>query len=162
RNLVQLSKVTIDTTMLLYTAGLAVATGILTGLAPATPALRMRIAEYLHNGGRSVTTSLRVRQVLIVLQVAMTIVLLCGAGLLSRTLFALTREPIGVDPKNVVTLRVELPSPRYQAPQMVAFFAGIIERLQGLPGVDSAAAARDIPVSWQRISGTSFRVFGQP
>jgi predicted permease len=161
-NLIQLSEITIDRAMLVYTAGLSLGTGVLIGLAPATPAIRLRIAEYLRNGGRSVTASLRLRQALIVLQVAMTIVLLCGAGLLARTLFALTREPIGVDPRNVLTLRTELPGSRYQPPQMVGFFADLIDRLKALPGVESAAAARDIPVSWQRISGTSFRVLGQP
>jgi putative ABC transport system permease protein len=162
RNLVQLNAITIDRSMLLYTVGISLATGVLIGLAPATPAIRLRIAEYLRNGGRSMTASVRLRHALVVLQVAMTIVLLCGAGLLARTLFALTREPIGVDPKNVLTLRIELPTSRYQPPQIVGFFAQLIERLKALPGVEFAAAARDIPVSWQRISGTSFTVLGQP
>ena len=80
RNLVQLSGIAIDRSMLFYTAGFSLLTGIVVGLAPATPAIRLRIAEQLHNGGRSVTASLRMRQVLIVLQVAMTLLLLCGAG----------------------------------------------------------------------------------
>ena len=162
RNLVQLSGIAIDRSMLFYTAGLSLLTGIVVGLAPATPAIRLRIAEQLHNGGRSVTASLRMRQVLIVLQVAMTLLLLCGAGLLARTLFALTREPIGVQPKNVFTFRFQAPYPQYQPPQILAFFAKVIERLNAVPGVESAAAARDIPVSSQRISGTSFQIFGQP
>jgi predicted permease len=162
RSLVQLSGIAIDRSMLLYTGGLSVATGVLTGLAPVTPSLRLRIAEYLHNGGRSVTLSLRLRETLIVLQVAMTILLLCGAGLLARTLFALTREPIGVDPKNVLTFRFDTPFAQYQPPQMIAFFSRVIEELKGVPGVDSVAAARDIPVSLERISGTSFTIVGQP
>jgi putative ABC transport system permease protein len=162
QNLVLLSDVGIDRSMLLYTIGLSLATGLLIGLAPTTPAIRARVAEYLRNGGRSVTAPFRLRQALIVLQVAMTVVLLCGAGLLVRTLFVLTQDAIGVDTTNILTLRVELPSSRYQAPQMVGFFAQVIERLKGLPGVESAAAARDIPVSWKRISGTTFTMLGQP
>src|SRR5215469_6085569 len=161
RNLVQLSGIAIDRPMLFYTAGLTLSMGVLVGLAPATPAIRLGIADYLRNGGRSVTASVRLRQVLIVLQVAMTILLLCGAGLLARTLVALIRSPVGVEPRNVFTFRVEVPIPQYQPPQMIGFFAQLIERLNGLPHVESAAAARDIPVSWRRISGTSFRVFGQ-
>jgi putative ABC transport system permease protein len=162
QNLVLLSDVGIDRSMLLYTIGLSLATGLLIGLASTTPAIRVRVAEYLRNGGRSVTAPFRLRQALIVLQVAMTVVLLCGAGLLVRTLFVLTQDAIGVDPTNILTLRVELPSSQYQAPQMVGFFAQVIERLKGLPGVESAAAARDIPVSWKRISGTTFTMLGQP
>jgi len=96
-NLVQLSAIAIDRPVLLYTLALSILTGVLVGLAPAMPAIRLEIAEYLRNGGRSVTASIRLRQVLIVAQVAMTIVLLSGAGLLARTLLALTRAPIGVD-----------------------------------------------------------------
>jgi putative ABC transport system permease protein len=162
QTLVQLSGIAIDRSMLFYTAGLSLLTGVVVGLAPATPALRLRIVEQLHNGGRSVTASLRMRQALIVLQVAMTLLLLCGAGLLARTFFALTRESIGVEPKNVFTFRFQAPYPQYQPPQIIAFFAKVIERLDAMPGVESAAAARDIPVSSQRISGTSFQIFGQP
>src|SRR5262249_9935687 len=113
----QLSEISIDRVMLLYTVGLSVMTGTLIGLAPSTPLIRLRIAEYIRNGGRSVTASLRLRQAFIVLQVAMTIVLLCGAGLLARTLFVLTRDPIGVDPQNVLTLRIDLPTSKYRPPQ---------------------------------------------
>jgi putative ABC transport system permease protein len=162
QNLAQLSSIAIDRSMLFYTAALSLLTGVVVGLAPAAPALRLRLAEQLHNGGRSVTASLRMRQALIVLQVAMTLLLLCGAGLLARTFFALTREPIGVEPKNVLTFRFQAPYPQYEPPQIVAFFAKAVEQLNALPGVESAAAARDIPVSSQRISGTSFQIFGQP
>lgn len=162
QNLAQLSGIAIDRSMLFYTAGLSLLTGVVVGLAPATPAIQLRIAEQLHNGGRSVTASLRMRQVLIVLQVAMTLLLLCGAGLLARTLFALTREPIGVEPRNVFTFRFQAPYPQYQPPQILEFFAKVIEQLNAMPGVESAAAARDIPVSSQRVSGTSFQIFGQP
>jgi len=160
-SLVQLSGITIDRAMLLYTVGLSLATGVVIGLAPATPVIRLRIAEYLRNGGRSVTASLRLRRAFIVLEVAMTVVLLCGAGLLVRTLFVLTREPIGVDPRNVLTLRIDLPTSKYRPPQVVGFFAQIVDRLKSLPGVESVAAARDIPVSSLRISGTGFKVLGQ-
>jgi predicted permease len=158
----RLTDMTVDSSMLLYTTALSVITGVVVGLAPALPSLRFSIAEHLRNGGRSVTASLRLRQVLIVSQVAMTVVLLCGAGLLVRTLAALHRDPIGVDAKGVWSMRLELPTSRYQPAQMNAFFRQLTERLASLPGVQSASAARDIPVSTQRLSGTSFRILGQP
>src|SRR5262249_49095856 len=99
-NLLPLSVVNIDRPMLLYTLLLSLGTGILVGLVPAIPSVRLAVAEQLRNGGRSVTTSLRLRQGLIVAQVAMTIVLLCGAGLLVRSLLRLSGDPIGVELKN--------------------------------------------------------------
>lgn len=68
------------------------------------------------------SASMRVRQGLIVIQVAMTVVLLCGAGLLVRSLLKLTGDPIGVDPNNILTMRVELPGARYDANRTVQFF----------------------------------------
>jgi putative ABC transport system permease protein len=148
--------------MLLYTFALSVATGILVGLAPAMPARRLSITDYLRTGGRSVTASMRLRQGLIAAQVAMAVVLLCGAGLLVRSLVELARDKTGVVATDVLSLRVELPDSRYNDGQQVAFFQELTERLRNLPGVEAAGAARDRPVSTLRISGTSFRILGQP
>jgi predicted permease len=63
--------------------------------------------------------------------------------------------------ENVLTMRVELPTSRYNPPQRLGFFRQVIERLQGLPGVQSASAASDIPVATLRTSGTSFQILGQ-
>jgi predicted permease len=161
-NLLPLSAVSIDGSMLLYTLVLSVTTGILVGLVPAVPSIRLAVADQLRNGGRSVTASLRLRQGLIVAQVAMTIVLLCGAGLLVRTLFRLTQDPIGVDPKNVLTMRVELPPARYNENRQIQFFEQVTEKLQNLPGVESVSAAADIPVSQKRTAGTGFQILGEP
>jgi len=161
-NLVAMSAINIDQSMLLYTIGLSLLTGVLVGLAPALPSIRLQIADQLRNGGRSVTASTFLRKALIVAQVAMTIVLLCGAGLLVRSLLALTRDPIGVDSKDVLTMRVELPVARYNPGRQVRFFQDVTDRLQNLRGVQSAAAASDIPVSDLRLSGTGFRTLGQP
>jgi predicted permease len=162
RNLLPLSAVNIDGSMLLYSLVLSVATGILVGLVPAVPSIRLAVADQLRNGGRSVTASLRLRQALIVAQVAMTIILLCGAGLLLRTLLRLTQDPIGVDPKNVLTMRVELPPARYNDNRQIQFFQQVTEKLHDLPGVESVSAAADIPVSQKRTAGTGFQILGEP
>ncbi len=165
-NLLAVSAIHIDQSMLLYTIAISVLVGVLVGLAPAVPSIRLAIVEHLRNGGRSVTASTRLRQGLIVAQVAMTIILLCGAGLLVRSLLSLIRDPIGVNPNDVLTMRVELPpgrsAPRYTFDQQVRFFQQVTDRLQNLPGVQSAAAASDIPVSAQRLAGTAFSILGQP
>jgi putative ABC transport system permease protein len=161
-NLTQVSNLGMDQSMLLYTIVLSVATGILVGLAPAMPALRLDITDYLRAGGRSVTASMRLRQGLITAQVAMTVVLLCGAGLLVRSLLALAHDKTGVIATDVLSLRVELPDRRYNDEQQVAFFQQLTERLRNLPGVEAAGAARDRPVSTLRLAGTSFRILGEP
>jgi putative ABC transport system permease protein len=160
-SLLPVSSITIDQSMLLYTTALSVITGVLVGLAPALPSIRLEIIDHLRNGGRSVTASMRLRQSLIVTQVALTIVLLSLAGLLLRSFVALNRDPIGVDPNNVLTMRVELPESRYNPARQIQFFQQVTERLRSLPGVQSVSAAGDLPVSTRRIAGTGFRVFGQ-
>jgi putative ABC transport system permease protein len=159
-NLLPLTEVTIDRSMLLYTAALSLITGVVVGLLPALSSARVAIADCLRNGGRSVTASLWVRQTLIVAQVAMTVVLLSGAGLLVRSLLRLTGDPIGVKPENVLTMRVELPGSRYNEDRQVGFFQQATARLSSLTGVDSVSAAGDIPVSHQRTAGTGIQILG--
>jgi predicted permease len=158
--LLSMSAVKIDRSMLLYAFGLSVMTGVVVGLAPALPSIRLNVADYIRSGGRSVTASMALRRRLIVGQVALTVVLLCAAGLLVRSFVALTADPIGVDATNVLTMRVELPGARYNDDQMVRFFQKVTERLEQLPGVGSVSEAVDLPVNHQRTSGTSFQVLG--
>jgi len=80
---------------------------------------------------------------------------------LVRSLLALIHDATGVRAENVLTMRVELPASRYNPPQRLGFFRQVIERLQALPGVQSASAANDIPVETLRTSGTSFQILGQ-
>src|SRR5262245_39039740 len=120
-NLLRLAAVPIDRWMLLYTFGLALTTGSVLGLVPAMPAISGQLTEYIRDGSRSVTSSPHLRRGLIVVQVAMTVVLLCGAGLLVRSLLELTVDPTGVSARDVLTLRVELPFTRYNPTQQVAF-----------------------------------------
>jgi putative ABC transport system permease protein len=160
-NLLQTPSIPIDRSVLLYTLAISLLTGVVVGLVPALPAIRVEFADYLRSGTRSVTSSLSLRKGLIVAQVAMTVVLLCGAGLLVRSLLALIHDETGVRAENVLTMRVELPASRYNPPQRLGFFRQVIERLEALPGVQSASAATDIPVETLRTSGTSFQILGQ-
>ncbi len=130
-------------------------------MAPALSAVRGDAADYLLEGGRSVTRSMTLRKGLIVAQVAMTVVLLCGAGLLVRSLLALIHDETGVRAENVLSLRVELPAARYNPTRRVNFFRQVTERLQSLPGVQSAGASGDMPAGPSQ-SRTGFRIAGQP
>jgi putative ABC transport system permease protein len=160
--LLRITEAPVDSRVLFYTFGISVLTGIIVGLAPAAPAVRTRIAAYLQTGGRSVTAPTRLRKALIVVQVAMTVVLLGGAGLLVRSFLALTSDPTGVNASDILTMRVELPAARYNLQQRVQFFKQVIQQIQSTGGVESVSGASDIPISTLRLAGTSFRVAGQP
>jgi putative ABC transport system permease protein len=164
-NLMTVPDVPIDPRIWLYTLGLSVFTGVVAGVAPALLALRRDAADALRSGGRSVTQSMTVRRVLIVVQVAMTTVLLCGAGLLVRSLLALIHDETGVRAENVLSMRIELPASRYNPSQRVDFFRRVTERLESLSGVQSASASNDIPIGTPgvlRLSRTGFQIAGQP
>ena len=160
--LLGVADVALDRRALLYAAGLALSTGALVGLAPVISVARAQVAASLRDGTRSVTSSARLQRALIVAQVAMTVVLLCGATLLTRSLLALNGDPTGVTASNVLTMRVELPPSRYGPAQQTDFFRQAVERLESLPGVESASAGRDIPMSMARVAGTGFRIDGDP
>lgn len=159
RNLIRVADVPLDGRVLLYTFAVSALTGLLSGLAPASAATRGSLSEYLHGIGRSITRSARLRQGLVVAQVTMTVVLLCGAGLLFRSFSALNAVRTGVDANDVLTMQVSLPVARYDREQQVEFVRQAVENLQRLPGVQSAGAARSLPVIGP-TAGTGFHVQG--
>jgi putative ABC transport system permease protein len=108
-----------------------------------------------------VTQSPRVRQTLVVCQVALTVVLLCGAGLLVRTVIALNSANNGFNKHDVLTMEIRLPGIRYTPERTMAFYREAVAALQALPGVESAAAANSLAVigtlrggSWLHRRGT--------
>ena len=155
-------ELTIDTRILLYAAGLSVLTGLVAGLAPSIIVARRSIVASLHASSSRVTHSPRVRQALVVGQVAMTVVLLCGAGLLVRTVMALTSVNHGFEQRGLVTLQFGLPATRYPAERAVPFYQELLTTIQGLPGVDSAAAANSLPVIGAPQAGTRFHRYSTP
>ena len=86
------------------------------------------------------------RQALVIAQVALTVVLLCGAGLLAKTILALDSTGAGFDQRGMLTMEVQVPTTRYNAERRTAFFRQAIEALQALPGVEGAAAANSLAV----------------
>ena len=114
-------------------AGLSVLTGLIAGLVPSFIVARRSIVASLHANNSRVTHSPRIRQALVVAQVAMTVVLLCGAGLLVRTVIALNSVNHGFEQQGLLTMQVSLPGTRYPIEPPVAFY-------QELPDDDSRAA----------------------
>ena len=160
--LLGVSEVTIDGRVLLYVAALSMLTGLVAGLAPSVIVARRSIVESLHAGTSRVTHAPRIRQALVVGQVAMTVVLLCGAALLVRTVIALTSVNHGFQQQGLLTMIVQLPGTRYPIERQVAFQQEILTTIRALPGVDSAGGASGLPVIGPPRAGTSFHRLSTP
>jgi putative ABC transport system permease protein len=135
---------------LLFTVAAAVVTGVLFGLSPALQAARASAAEALRQrspagaaGGK------RLRGALVVFEIALSVMLLVGGGLLLRTLFRVLQNDPGLNPANVVTMAVGLPSTgRYKQPaEGLAYFKRVTEGIAALPGVEAAGAVNRLPLS---------------
>jgi putative ABC transport system permease protein len=160
----RLESIRLDTAVLLFTAGVAVVTGLVFGTAPAIMASRPRISETLKEGGRGVSPGAgRLRGVLVSAQVALSLVLLIGAGLQVRSLTRLLHVDPGFDTSNVLALSVSLPDRRYpDGAAQSDFFARAVEAVRALPGVESAAAVSTVPLSGDQIIFSLEEIEGMP
>jgi putative ABC transport system permease protein len=149
----------IDSGALLFTFLVAVGTGILFGLAPALEASRGVHHETLKEGGRSASegrTSQRLRQLFVVAEAALAVLLLAGSGLLLRSFAKILAVDPGFRPEGVLTMQVSLPGATYAKPeQQRAFFEGLVSRVQQLPSVEAAGAISGLPLSGPGSSGTT-------
>jgi predicted permease len=116
----------------------------------------------LREAAGSTTHAPHGRQLLVIAQVAMTVVLLYGAGLLMRTVLALDGAHAGFDRRDLLTMEVNLPDARFGDGRAVDFFRQARERLRQLPGVESTAGSYSVPVTGGVFSGTGFHILGQP
>lgn len=157
--------VRIDATVLLFTFLISVITGVLFGLAPALRTMRLNLSESLKEGGRTGSEGgkrNRTRSVLVVLESAVAVVLLIGAGLLIRSLIQLQNTKPGFDAHNVLTMRVDLSREKYGTPEKAAnFFTQLESRLGGLAGVESVGFVTELPLSGQP-NDMPFAVEGRP
>lgn len=151
--------------VLLFTFLIAVLTGIVFGLAPALQFSKPDLTESLKESGRGSTSgrqSRMTRNVLVVIEVALSVVLLVGAGTLIRGLQAILGQNMGFNPKNVLSFQVWLPQSRYPlANQSTNFFGQAIEKMRHLPGVQSASAIDYLPLTgWTDYA--TFDIEGRP
>ena len=157
--------VQLDGTVLAFTAILGIVAGLVFGLVPAVQLSRPDLTSILHDGGRSGTPSRArrtVRKALVVAQMALSVVLVLGAGLLTRTLIELTRVDVGFDAANVLTAQIQLPARDYARPEaVIAFYRALAERLEEVPGVRSAGAIRILPLT-RTIGDWSIMLEGRP
>ena len=150
--------------MRVLAAGIAVAilAAVAIAVLPAMLIGRMGSADSLKAESRGTTAGRRphrMRQALVVVEIAVALVLLVGAGLMAHTLRELQRLDPGVDTANVLTMRVTLPRPKYRDAAITHFFTDLVSRLNATPGVVGAAAASQFPPSV--FSSTRFRIVGR-
>ena len=146
----------IDSTVFGFTIILSLFTGLVFGVVPAWQTTRSELNESLKDGGRgsSVGRGRNARSLLIVSEIALSLVLLIGAGLMIKSFIRLSHVNPGFQTENIATMRLALPAAQYTTPSSQAmFFQQVITRMQTIPGVQSAAAISRLPLT----SGNSSR-----
>jgi predicted permease len=163
RNLAQNASVSIDLRVAGFAFAVSVLTGVLFGLAPALIASRDDIVTGLREGSRTMAGGgRRLRAILVAAEVALSLMLLAGAGLLFRSMVGLQSVDPGLNADRVLTFRVSLPVARYREPRKrTEFFASALEQIRRLPGVRSASAVNTLPINGFP-SGTYFDIGGRP
>lgn len=164
-NLPRLDETSLDGTVLLFTAGLAVITGVMFGLLPALQLSRPDVTSVLKDGGRSGTAG-RSRQLarrgLVVLQLASSVVLALAAGLLIRSLIELNRIDLGFNPTNVLTAQLQAPATDYPQPaDVVRFHRQAVDRISQISGVRAVGSVRVLPLA-RTIGDWSIKIEGRP
>ncbi|HXD32322.1 MAG TPA: ABC transporter permease [Pyrinomonadaceae bacterium] len=145
----RLNEIGLDGKVLGFTFAISLLTGIVFGLAPALQSSRVDLNGVLKEGGRSGVGSgrHRVRSALVVAEVALSLMLLIGAGLLLRTYQRIQNASPGFNVNNVLSFRLSLPSSKYKGPPVTAFYKQLLEKIQALPGVEAAATTYSLPMS---------------
>jgi putative ABC transport system permease protein len=141
-------EVSIDGRVLLFVLGASILTGMLAGTLPAVRASRADLNDALKEGGRSDgAIGVGTRRALIVCEVALSLVLLMGAGVMIQSLQALRHGDTGFDANNVLTMEVTLVGTRYPTPaRRASFFDAALQRIRALPGVEAAGTIDDLPL----------------
>jgi predicted permease len=152
-----------DPLVLAFTMGISILAGILFGLAPALEIWRPGLNAALRSEGRGTSSGRHThapRNLLVIFQVALSTVLLMGAGLLVRNYLQLPARP-GFEPRNLLTMTIALPPTRYTSgAQMIAFFDELVKRVRAFPGVRAAAVTSALPANPTRFSPVLLE--GQP
>jgi putative ABC transport system permease protein len=155
----RLAETRIDLQALAFTTAIALGTGILLGLVPALQGARGVSQESLKEGshGSSVGSGrLRLRRILVTAEVALSLLLLVGAGLLIKSFMRLQQVDAGFEDKGVLTMRIGLPAARYTQPDQVRnFYRELLRRVSAVPGVTHAGAVNGLPLSGTGGSGTT-------
>ncbi|HYV03294.1 MAG TPA: ABC transporter permease, partial [Blastocatellia bacterium] len=163
----------INRTAFFFTLIVSVVTGVLFGLVPALQATKTNFNEALKEGGKGSSgkaSQNRARSVLVVAEVALSLVLLISAGLMVRSFVEMMRSDFGVDPTNILTMQISLPGEKYaKVETRVSFFDQILKRVEALPGVTGVGTIGNLPMGgsnnshgFERIGQTVYPRGKQP
>ena len=166
-NTPRFDEIKLDARVLVFTLAVTVLTGLIFGLAPALQASQPDLNEALKEGGRGSSEGYRrnrLRGLLMVSEIALSFLLLAGAGLLIKSFLRLRDVNPGFNPEHVLTMRLAPLSTKYpKGQQKVEFFRQVLERIRTLPGVESAGAVLSLPLGGDTFNvGRSFIREGRP
>jgi putative ABC transport system permease protein len=161
----RLDQIGVDGRVLVFTFGVSLLTGLVFGLVPALQASKPDLNESLKEGGRGSTGGIhgsRVRSLIVVFEVALSLVLLICAGLMIRSFIRLQTFEMGFNPNNLLTMRVQLPGSKYREnPQVINFFQQLFQRMESTPGVQAVGGISSIFLS-DTPNSTIFTIEGRP
>lgn len=164
KNIPMVADASIDSRVVVFTLLVSLLTAIIFGLAPSMQASRINLIDTLKEGGRGSSEGGRrnLRNALIIAEVALSLSLLIGAGLLFRSFLQLQNVPLGFQPENVLTMGVNIPRAVYQRPQDRAqFIEQLLVKISAMPGIQSAGAVDSLPLGAKR-QGTGISIEGEP
>jgi len=166
RNLPALDPIRLDYRILAFNLALGLLTGVAFGLAPALQASKVQLNESLKEAGRSAAdghSGHRLRNLLVVFEVALAMVLLCGAGLLLKSFLRMRGIDPGFRSDRILTLNVNLTLSQYPKPlDQTRFFQQAIERIKVLPGVQAVGAGTSIPLGGYSMTVSGMTIEGKP
>ncbi|HXG67386.1 MAG TPA: ABC transporter permease [Blastocatellia bacterium] len=163
----RLEEIGLDSRVLIFTLVVSLLTAIAFGLLPALQASKTDLNEALKEGGRGLTggkRGRRVRNLLVVSEIVLSLVLLIGAGLMVRSFLRLQQVDPGIKVDRLITMRLNAPGIRYpDSPKVIAFYQNIMERVRATPGVQSAAISSALPLGGGGFYlGRVFLIEGRP
>src|SRR5207237_861999 len=160
----RVEEIGISREVLLFTLLISVFTGIIFGIVPAFQSSRLHLTEALKEGKKGASGGMRHRRLLgalVVIEIALALVLLTGAGLMIRSFRSVIEVDPGFDPRNVLTLSAPLPSANYKdQAQQLQFYERALAKISVLPGVQSAAGSFRVPITG--FATVIFTVQGKP
>jgi len=170
-NISRLGEISVDSSVLMFTLAMSVATGLIFGLAPALHALNPDLQETLKDAARGATSGAgrnRLRSLLVVSEFALALMLLISAALLIRSFWQLRNVDPGFNPQNTLAIRLWLPQPNlpetgpyFKHPARVRLYQQVIEKLAKLPGVEAVGGVNQLPLGGGRGSA-SIMIEGRP
>jgi putative ABC transport system permease protein len=154
----------VNRVVLLFTLMISMLTGVLFGLTPAWQASKPNLNESLKEGAKGASSAgsrQRLRSGLVVAEVALSLVLLIGAGLMIRSFVAMLRDDVGFNPQGALSFQLALSREKYSEAQQRDFYDQLLQRLEALPGVVAAGATCILPMSNDN-EGRIFEIVGRP